>query len=479
MTAFFDTESERVILGSILTNGPDSLPEGITLNPAHYSPPNGLIVEAALSLYCGGNPCDFLSVAGKLRKDGTLEQAGGPAGFTEILVAYTPAGTLLQTAWANVHACFVRREARNAVSNLTQRLDSGEDARDILDAIASIGDRLALDVRRGDLPRIENALASVQAPPPPPPQIIKGLLHKGAKLVLGGGSKSYKTWCFCDMALSVAAGVPWWGFETVKGRTLYLNFELPAWSFAERLHCIANAKGGRLDIGNLDLWNLRGHSADLSTLAPKIIREAKRSEYALIVLDPIYKCLGRRDENAAGDMGNLLNEIERIATETGAAVVFGAHFSKGNQAGKESIDRISGSGVFARDPDAIVVLTAHEEADAYTVEATLRSLPRVEPFAVRWEFPLMGRDDHLDPTKLKQAPGRKPTHDDAALFPLLNNEDGLTTAEWAAAAESELLISKRTFQRMLKRLEVSGKIFKSKLTNKWAPRGAVVPHAIS
>jgi len=38
--------------------------------------------------------------------------------------------------------------------------------------------------------------------------------------------------------------------------------------------------------------------------------------------------------------------------KTGAAVGFGAHYSKGNQAGKEAIDRVSGSGVFARDPIA-------------------------------------------------------------------------------------------------------------------------------
>lgn len=38
----------------------------------------------------------------------------------------------------------------------------------------------------------------------------------------------------------------------------------------------------------------------------------------------------------------------RLTVETGAGVAFGSHFSKGNQIQKESIDRISGSGVFAR-----------------------------------------------------------------------------------------------------------------------------------
>ena len=80
----------------------------------------------------------------------------------------------------------------------------------------------------------------------------------------------------------------------------------------------------------------------------QIIAKFKDGGYSLIVFDPIYKGLGDRDENKAGDIASLLNEIESLAVETGAAVAFGHHFSKGNQANKDSIDRIGGSGVFAR-----------------------------------------------------------------------------------------------------------------------------------
>ena len=62
----------------------------------------------------------------------------------------------------------------------------------------------------------------------------------------------------------------------------------------------------------------------------------------------------------------------------GAAVAFGAHFAKGNAAGKEHLDRVSGSGVWARDPDAIITATRHEEDDAFAVEMTLRNFAPVE-----------------------------------------------------------------------------------------------------
>ena len=51
----------------------------------------------------------------------------------------------------------------------------------------------------------------------------------------------------------------------------------------------------------------------------------------------------------------------------GRASVAG-HFAKGNASAKGTIDRISGSGVFARDPDSLVVFTRHEEEGAFVVE---------------------------------------------------------------------------------------------------------------
>src|SRR5205823_4686779 len=91
-----------------------------------------------------------------------------------------------------------------------------------------------------------------------------------------------------------------------------------------------------------------------------------------------------------------------LTVRTGAAVAFAAHFSKGSQASKESIDRQSGSGVWGRDPDAIVNFTALEAEDSYAVEMDLRLHPKQEPFSVRWEFPVFVRADELDPTQLKQ-----------------------------------------------------------------------------
>ncbi|MBX7210177.1 MAG: helicase RepA family protein [Verrucomicrobiaceae bacterium] len=254
------------------------------------------------------------------------------------------------------------------------------------------------------LPKIIPGSEFMATPKAEPPQLIAGVLHQGSKMILGGASKSRKSWSMIDMMLSVSTGKPWWGFPTKQGRVLYINFELPDFAFQHRLNAIAAAKG-IADHSMFDLWNLRGYATDFSVLIPKILARIKESRYALIILDPIYKGLGKRDENKAGDIATLCNEIEQLAVQSGAAVVFGAHYSKGNQAGKDAIDRIGGSGVFARDPDVILTMTPHEQKDAYVVDLTLRALPQVDPFVVRWQGVRFEKDAAADASKVKQ-PGK-------------------------------------------------------------------------
>lgn len=289
-----------------------------------------------------------------------------------------------------------------------------------------------------DLPEITDALAFEAKEIPKPTVLIEGMLHKGSKLVFGGSSKSFKTWCLFDLAMSIATGSDWLGRHTAIGRVLYVNFEIQEFAWQERLRTMANAKKKAPGPNMLHLWNLRGHAADFRSLIPKIIARAKNEGYSLIVLDPLYKLYGDTDENSAGDIGQLFNEIERLSQTTQAAVAFGAHFAKGNASGKEAIDRISGSGVFARDPDSILIFTKHEEEDCFTLEPILRNFPPVSPFVVRWQFPLMVPAD-LDPSKLKQTAGRKKELDPRKLLSYIltnNNENPISISDWALAGNT-------------------------------------------
>ena len=321
------------------------------------------------------------------------------------------------------------------------------------------------EAKKDDLPDFVDAAIFQATTIDPPAELIKGILHKGSKLAFGGSSKSFKTWCLLDLAISVAVGGKWMGRETEQGKVLFLNFEIQPYSWQRRIESVAKIKGAALDPGRMILWNLRGHAAGFKMLMPRISKRCAEENFSLVVLDPIYKLYGGTDENSAGDVAELLNSLESLATKSGAAIAFGAHFAKGNASGKEAIDRISGSGVFARDPDSLLIFTKHEEDDAFTVEPILRNFAPVAPFAVRWNFPLMEPADDLDPAKLKEVGGRKKEHvadDLLAGIP----EGGFGHEEFRKFAFQKGM-SQRTFDRLKSELKNDQKLHFSKIDEKW------------
>ena len=101
----------------------------------------------------------------------------------------------------------------------------------------------------------------------------------------------------------------------------------------------------------------------MDKLAPKLIRRAQKKDYIAVIIDPIYKVI-TGDENSADQMAHFCNQFDKVCNELGCAVIYCHHHSKGHQGEKRSMDRASGSGVFARDPDALIDLIELEVTDA-------------------------------------------------------------------------------------------------------------------
>jgi hypothetical protein len=300
-----------------------------------------------------------------------------------------------------------------------------------------------------------------------PPVLIDGLLHQGSKMVLGGGSKSFKTWCLMDLAMSVATGAPWWGQKTLQGHVLYINLELPDVFFRDRLMDIQRARGHSDDVwDHLDVMNLRGHCADFTTLRQHITNAAG-NRYVLIIIDPVYKVLGNRDENSAGNIAELLNEFEKVAVQNNAAVVYGHHFSKGNQSRKESIDRMSGSGVFARDADSLLVMSKHEQEEVFVIEPILRNFKPVPAFCVKWEHPVMRLEHLADPAQLKHNQPAKPTYSVEQLLKTLGVQS-LCRTELETELSKATGMSGRTFDKLFKEAKETGKIAQDPRTKQWS-----------
>lgn len=317
------------------------------------------------------------------------------------------------------------------------------------------------------LPSIIRAKDLVETPPAEPPMLIHGLLHRGEKMLFGAGSKAGKTWLSLDIALSVACGVPFMDLKTEAGRVLYVNLELPNWSLARRLDEVRRVKAMTAIPDDLHIWTLRGTQARAEEIVDRII--AERGDFALTILDPLYKILGGRKENAAEDMASLLNVLERLTTEANTALICPAHFAKGDSSAKESLDRISGSGVFSRDADAIVTMTRHEQEDCFTIEPTLRTMKSPPPFVVRWEYPLFRRQHALDPSRLRSTPGRKPKATADQMLELLPAA-GLTHAEWGKLAEDKIGLGRTAFNERLKVLKDQRRVSKAPISERYCKR---------
>jgi hypothetical protein len=314
-------------------------------------------------------------------------------------------------------------------------------------------------------PKLISELTTAQ-----PPQILRGMLYQACKLVVMGGSKSFKTWTLMDIAYCVANGLLWWGVHTTKVPVLYLDFEFLDYDFRWRMEQIAAAHRAEGRQGNIDAVKrigLKGKTLKDSHW-PVIHEHIKTGQTGLVVCDPTYKLLGDRDENLSRDVAALLSIFDRITEQTLAAVIYAQHFSKGNQAGKESIDRGAGSGVWARDADAIIAMTKHKEEECLTIEPTLRSFSRIDPFVVRWTLPLFVRDAKLDPSDLKQPPkgGRESKYSVQDLINCLNGDD-LSTEEFEKRFVAETGGSPSTFHRLRIKAEEAGVIHRSGIDQKW------------
>ena len=249
-------------------------------------------------------------------------------------------------------------------------------------------------------------------PPELPPELIEGVLRCGHKMLISGASKAGKSFLLAELCLAIATGGEWIGLQCRQGKVLYVNLEIDGNSSINRFVDICKIKGIPNDhLANIQIWNIRGHAIPLDQLVPTLIRRVRGEQYAAIIIDPIYKVI-TGDENSASDMGYFCNQFDRICSEANCAVIYCHHHSKGAQGAKRAMDRASGSGVFARDPDAQLDLieleltddllnnVAETGASAWRIESSLREFANIKPINIWYEHPIHRVDLSGELTKL-------------------------------------------------------------------------------
>jgi hypothetical protein len=273
------------------------------------------------------------------------------------------------------------------------------------------------------------------------------------------------------MLYCISNGFDWLGFATHQGMVIHFDLELLEadlrWRF-EQIHNSYCAEGLKGSLENLHFVPLRGSAFGMNQLEA-CAEQLKNPHYSCASLDPIYRLLASKNESDPTAVAELLNKFLALGTSIRAAIALLQHFAKGDASVKEAQDRFSGSGVWARYPDALMTFTDLKPDNCFSCEFSVRSFEPIESFAVRWEFPRFRIDSELDPADLKAKGGRPKQSTAQQLAALLTSGEFLSYSDFSRRAQKLLNISVATFERRLREAKKENLVYQSVAENNaWA-----------
>ena len=161
---------------------------------------------------------------------------------------------------------------------------------------------------------------------PPLVFLVDGVLAKGHLAMLGGRPKAGKSWFLLQLAQAIDGGLPFLGYDTRRGRVLYVALEDGARRVHRRCHLIkwkpTPGAAVLLSIAYLDgQGDLGPGLTQIEQLAP---------DYDLIMVDTLISAVSpRAKENDNNLMGSIQNELARIAHANDTAILINHHTTKG------------------------------------------------------------------------------------------------------------------------------------------------------
>jgi hypothetical protein len=314
-----------------------------------------------------------------------------------------------------------------------------------------------------------------------PDVLIEGVQYLTRRMLMTGASKSRKTFLCIQMAFCSSKGLPLFGrFPCTKVGVTFANLELLEATVKLRVEAIAKALEYTGDINeNFKLLSVSDYQDKIGNDFSEFLAvQATDDQSSLICIDPMWRLLGDRDENSNTEIGQVLKPFARFSREAKASVNGVHHFAKGTAALKEAIDRASGAGAWARDAATLLILTRHREVDAYILDIISNDFPPIDPFVVRFVYPIFVLAPDLDPHDIKPAPsakGKEVSQADLhkktiiAVLYATDEEGGLTQA----AIRKVTKLPKASVNRALTDLMKHKKVQKSKLGN--IPKFALTP----
>ena len=224
----------------------------------------------------------------------------------------------------------------------------------------------------------------------PPVYVAGGLVQANTIGMISGPPKARKSFALLDLAVGLAAGTSWLGFDIPSPvRVLVVDLELLPHALFDRIRGFERQHkkpvGDRLAVLPWRHATIQP-GATAAKACAEIAKHAKEHHADVILVDSVYMMLNG-DESDPLAVGDLLRALVGLCE--GAAVMYTHHFAKGSataQNAKGALDRASGSSWWSRFCDVLIPLTpVPGEGQALRVEPSLRHHAPVDPFTIEWD----------------------------------------------------------------------------------------------
>jgi hypothetical protein len=203
-----------------------------------------------------------------------------------------------------------------------------EDRLDPHDLIAA-----AKPIRESDLPKSKIRILDISelADLPPPEWLVENIITANGMSVWWGKSGALKSFVALDVAMSIASGLPFQGYQVKPGPVVYLAAE-GAFGLAKRVLGWQSTKAE----GAPARFKLIPHPVsivqEIDDLVAAILSLPERP--SLIVLDTLARTFGCGHENDTSDMGAYVVAVDKLREATGAHVAIVHHSGKDEERGE-------------------------------------------------------------------------------------------------------------------------------------------------
>lgn len=357
-------DAEAAVLGAcILDRNALATAVGF-LEPADFmGEANPTLFAAIVAMWQEGEPIDTMTLLNRLKRDGTLDGAGGPFRVTEVQ-SLTPSTSNVAHYCRLVANAAAARRLIGAGSYITDLGYETLDVGDALDAARSAldGVQAPLSAAPGDLWSVDDFLD--RPGQERSPWVVNGLLRRDWRVLIVAPEGVGKSQLYRQFALCSAQGIHPLAFTDMpKVRTLLVDFENPDDAVVEGCQPIRDQLKRVVDYepDRAWLWHRPG-GVNLRTRAGRGQFEAVLAHVKpdLVCLGPLYKAYRRapneNDEAASDHVQGILDELR---TRYRFALLLEHHAPK-KQAGVRDIEPY-GSSYWLRWPEIGLGLLPEDE----------------------------------------------------------------------------------------------------------------------